>query len=57
MMEIISMLLPWMVLVKFLFTFHLDFLCPKLMIVNILYQQYLSLITRRRQTLALDSHD
>ena len=44
MREIISLLLPWMVPMKFLFTFQLGFLCPKSTIVNNLHQQYHSLL-------------
>lgn len=33
--EIISVFLPWMVLMKFLFTFQLSFLCPNLIIGTI----------------------
>jgi len=37
------MLPPWMVLMKFLFTFQLGCLCPELIIVNNLYQYHSSL--------------
>lgn len=37
-------MLPWMVLVKFLFTFQLSFLYPKLINLNILHQHCHSLL-------------